>query len=221
MENISAITKNFIERSNGIIALQPEPTDWTGKGFRCFDDGGVELEVGEFLYGLVRVMKPEYILETGTYTGISAMYMAQGLTDNDLGYLETIEFEATHKARAEMLWRNVGVMSRVKCVFIDARKFKPERMYDLMFLDSEPDMRFDELVRFFDHLKPGGFVFIHDLHPHMSQQPHEMFFGWPYGKLPQQIIDWVKDDELRPIHFPTPRGFMGFYKPAPNDFRWR
>lgn len=214
-------TDELIQKSNNLIKLHPEISDWTGKHFQMFDDGGVELEVGEFLYGLVRVLKPESILETGTYTGISAMYMAQGLTDNDLGHLDTVEFEMAHKTRAEELWRRVGVMSRVDCILMDARKFVPKHQYDLLFLDSEPNMRFDELVRFFSSLSPGGFVFIHDLHRHMSQQPHEMFFGWPYGKLPQQIVDWVKDDQLRPVHFPTPRGFMGFYKPREDDFKWR
>ena len=66
----------------------------------------------------------------------------------------------------------------------------------------------------------GGFVFIHDLHRHMSQEPHEKFFGWPFGELPKQVKDWVKDGELRPFHFPTPRGLTGFYKASEGDYNW-
>ena len=79
------VTDELIQKSNGLISLHPEVSDWTGKNFMMFDDGGVELEVGEFLYGLVRVMKPENILTTGVYTGISDMYIAQALVDNGTG----------------------------------------------------------------------------------------------------------------------------------------
>jgi predicted O-methyltransferase YrrM len=214
------LTDDLVQRSNGMIQLHPEVSDNTGK-FLMFDDGGVEAEVGEFLYGIVRLLKPAHILETGTYTGISSMYMAQALKDNGSGGLDTFEIELQHKTRAEELWKKVGVQEFVRCIHADARKVSLTEPSDLMFLDSEPGIRFDELVRFFPFLNPGGFVFIHDLHRHMSQQPNDMFFGWPYGELPKQIINWVNDDELRPIHFPTPRGFMGFYKPDPRDFKWK
>lgn len=215
------LTNELVEKSNGLISLHPEVADWTGKNYEMFDDGGVEREVGEFLYGLVRLMKPRHIFETGTYTGISAMYMAQGLKDNGFGNLDTYEIDATHKNRAEELWRRVGVNNQARCILEDIRKVEEIEPTDLMFLDSEPALRFDELVRFYRYLRPGGFIFIHDLHRHMSQQPHEMFFGWPFGKLPETIKMWVKHGELRALHFPTPRGFMGFYKPTPEDFSWR
>ena len=221
------ITSELVQKSGGLIALHPEVNDWTGKKFMMFDDGGVELEVGEFLYGLMRVLKPDRVLETGTYTGISAMYMAQGLKDNGFGSLSTIEIDLTHKARAEELWKRVGVDDFATCIHTDARGYRPHEddMIDFMFLDSEPEMRFDELVRFFPNLKPGGYVFIHDLHRHMGQgQPvnpdHPEIPNWPWGELPKQIKDWVKDGDLRPMHFPTPRGLLGLYKTHPSDYRW-
>lgn len=214
------ITDELIQKSNGLIGLHPEVNDWTGKNFVMFDDGGVELEVGEFLYGLVRVLKPEKILETGTYTGISAMYMAQGLKDNGMGDIVSLEVDRTHKERAEELWRRVGLSEYARSQLESSEHFESKDEYDLLFLDSEPQYRFGELVKFFPHLKPGGYVFIHDLHRHMSQQPNEKFFGWPFGALPTEIENWVKDGQLRPFHFPTPRGFMGFYKPDPRDYKW-
>lgn len=216
------ITDELIQKSGGLISLRPEVNDWTGKYFQMFDDGGVELEVGEFLYGLLRVLKPNLVLETGTYTGISAMYMGQALNDNGFGNVLSLEIDPVHKKRAEDLWERVGLEEYVGCRLQSSKDFESTEVWDFMFLDSEPEFRFAELVKFFPSLRPGGFVFIHDLHRHMSQAETEgQAFGWPYGALPQQIKDWVKDDELRPIHFPTPRGFMGFYKPALDDFKWR
>lgn len=222
-------TDELIQKSNGIISVEPEINDWTGKHFMMFDSGAIELETGEFLYGLVRVLKPTHIFETGTFTGISAMYMAQGLKDNDIpgSELLTVEIDNTHKERAEKLWKSVSVDKYVQCKLIKSLELElSNRSFDLMFLDSEPNLRFAELVRFFPNLNPGGFVFLHDLHRHMGQnQPgnpdHPEIKNWPWGDLPQQIINWVKDDELRPIHFPTPRGLLGLYKTHPGDYKWK
>lgn len=216
------VTDELVQKSNGLISLKDEVSDWTGKHYLMFDDGGVELEVGEFLYGLVRVLKPNRILETGTYTGISAMYMAQGLKDNGFGTMDSLEIDLTHIVRATELWKRVGVDPFVRSLHVDSKNYilNENDKIDILFLDSEPGLRFDELVKFYPYVNPGGFIFIHDLHRHMSQEPHEMFFGWPFGELPKQIKDWVKDHELWPMHFPTPRGMTGFYKPQENDFKW-
>lgn len=221
------ITDELIQKSNGMISLHEEINDWTGKHFQMFDDGGVELETGEFLYGLMRVLKPENVLETGTYTGISAMYMAQGLKDNGSGSILSLEIDETHKRRATELWKRVGVENYSLCLLKSSKDFIPaEDNYDFMFLDSEPELRFSELVRFFSALKLGGFVFLHDLHRHMGQgqlknPDHPEMNNWPWGDLPKEIIQWVKEDKLRPIHFPTPRGLMGFYKPMVVDYKWK
>jgi hypothetical protein len=88
-------------------------------------------------------------------------------------------------------------------------------------LDTEPQTRFGELVRFYDYLYDGGFFFIHDLNRHMGQVENEEHgFAWPRGQIPEAIKDWVKHDHLRPIYFDTPRGFMGFYKPSEADYKW-
>src|ERR1035437_3057014 len=55
------------------LELKPEITD---DRFQMVDDGAVEQETGELLYSFIRRMKPENVLETGTYTGISSLYMS-------------------------------------------------------------------------------------------------------------------------------------------------
>lgn len=218
---MSNLTDYLIGRSGGLIKTYPEVLD-EGKGYWMFDDGGVEVEVGEFLHGLVKVLKPKRVLTTGVYTGISDMYIAQGLVENGYGASTALEFDSYHLNRAKDLWKRVGVDGVVTGVLGPSLDFQPEGQYELMFLDTEPNLRFKELVKFYDFLAPGGFVFIHDLHRHMSQEPNsEHGFGHPFGELPTKIKSWVKDRELNPIHFPTPRGFMGFYKRDPRDFNWK
>lgn len=210
-----SITEDLV--SAGILEVVPEPTD---NRFQMVNTGSVEVEVGEFLYALVRLIKPFRILETGTYKGVSAMYMALGLRDNGRGSLETIEFAEEHFDEASKLWTDVGVDDLVTLHKQDIREFKTDKEYDMVFLDSEPGMRFDEVVRFFKHTVPGGFILVHDLHHHLSQHPHEKFFGWPYGKIKREMVEWLQDDELRAVSFPTPRGFTLFYKTKADDYRW-
>lgn len=192
----------------------------TASMYSAFNDAGVECEVGEFFYALVRLMKPMNILETGTHWGISASYMGMALQDNGLGGLDTYEFLPEIHAVAKSRFERLG-LDQVYAHLQDVGTLVPDKQYQLMFLDTEPQTRFEEFIRFFDHLDEGGMVFIHDLHPHMHQievEGHE--FAWPYGKIPGFIKQLVTSGMIRPIHFHTPRGLTGFYKVHPEDYKW-
>lgn len=208
-----------------------KPFDPNKIGFASFNDAGIECETGEFLYSLVRLLKPLECLETGTHWGVGASYIGMALKDNKQGHLDTIEFLPEIHMRASQRIVKLGLTEQVTCHYGDAAKFDPHisetglvnpGKYGFILLDTEPQTRFAELIKFFPYLSSGGFVFIHDLHRHMHQIPNEEHgFAWPYGVLPQQIKDWVNDGALRPFHFTTPRGFTGFYKPSSEDYNWR
>jgi predicted O-methyltransferase YrrM len=195
------------------------------RGYASFNDAGIEAETGEFLYGMVRVLKPTRILETGTHFGIGASYMGMGLKDNNHGVLETFEFlPEIRKVAIERFQKMFLSPKWITSYLMDAKDFIPEfpdKPYKLILLDTEPQTRFAELIKFYPYLAPGGFVFIHDLHQHMHQVENaEHGFAWPYGKLPQEIKDMVLTGHLRPFHFETPRGLTGFYKVDSNDYLW-
>lgn len=215
------ITRYLLEKDKTLkIHLESEWGNAGAENYSAFNSGGVECEVGEFLYGLVRMIKPKRILETGTHYGIGAAYMSQALKDNGFGKLTTIEYIPENYQIAVMRM-NVLELENVDLLMMDAGKFTPAMKFDLIFLDTEPQTRFAELVRFYDNLNEGGYVFIHDLHRHMSQvQVSQLGFGWPFGPLPDEIKQLVHDDRLRPFHFNTPRGFTGFYKVSKEDYKW-
>lgn len=83
------------------LDLLPEPTN---AEFKMYNTGGVEQEVGEFLYGLVRILKPNHVLETGTHKGIASSYMGSALKENTKGKLTTVEYEQTHYTEANLLF---------------------------------------------------------------------------------------------------------------------
>lgn len=221
MAAASNLTEYLVEQAGGMITISPEIRD-EGKGYMMFDDGAVEVEVAEFLYGLIRLTKPEKALTTGIYTGISDLYIAKAMKDNGYGSLECLEIETTHLKRANKLWQKCGVDSFIVPWIVSSLEFDPKIIYDFMFLDSEPSIRFAELVRFFPNLNEGGYVGIHDLPRGLCQgnvnPDHPELKSYPYGDIPEQMKDWIKTDKLRLFHFSSPRGLTFFYKVKPDDY---
>lgn len=200
-------------------------------GFSSFNDAGVECETGEYLYSMVRLLKPAHVLETGTHWGIGASYMGLALLDNGMradvpkyGHLDTVEFLPEIHAKAQQRIIEIGLTEQVTCHFGDVANFQPGVgvSYDMILLDTEPQTRFAELLKFYPFVKEGGYIFIHDLHRHCHQIPNdEHGFAWPYGPMPEAIKQLVHEGKLRPFHFNTPRGLTGFYKVSGADYDWK
>lgn len=72
---------------------------------KAFDFGGsdelaMSREEGEFLYSLVRCIKPSVCLEIGTHKGFSTQHIVEALKENDAGHLWTTDpFEYNAKDR--------------------------------------------------------------------------------------------------------------------------
>lgn len=217
----SILTDYFVQKSNGLLKLSPEVSDNSGL-YQMFDDGAVSVEDGEYLYALVKILKPERVHTSGVYTGVSDMYIGQALKDNGFGHSNAVEFESIHLARAEKLWRLTGVSDWVTGKLQSSLDFQPEGEYDFAFLDTECNIRWLEMIRIFPFIKPGGFIGLHDLHKNLGQEDNaEHGFAWPWGPIPQEILQWLKEDKLRVVSFPTPRGITFFYKTHPDDFDWK
>jgi hypothetical protein len=200
------------------------PLDPTKPGFTSFNDAGIETETGEFLYSMVRILKPDWVLETGTHWGVGASYMGQALKDNNYGQLDTIEFISEIYNRALLRIQTLNLQHIVNCHLGDVAKYEPSQQYKLILLDTEPQTRFAELIKFYPYLEPGGFIFIHDTPRSLCQgninPDWPNIKSWPFGDIPVIIKTWVKENKLRPFHFQTPRGLVGFYKTHPDDVHW-
>jgi predicted O-methyltransferase YrrM len=193
------IGRYISEHSGGMVTISPETGDT--RGYLCFDAGGVEVEAGELLYGLVRAMKPERILETGTRLGAAAAYIGLALEENGRGMLTTIEINPDYVQSARTLMRRLGVSEYVQCIAGDACLYRPSEPVDMLFLDTELQFRFADAVRLWPWLKPSGLLIIHDLHAHMEQ----LSIG-TYGAMPDAMRSWIVTGQLQSLHIETPRG---------------
>lgn len=190
--------------------------------YSAFNSGGVECEVGEFLYAFLRMTKPGCVLETGTHYGIGASYMGMALKENKGGHLDTIEFLQPIYDVAKERIRKLGLDEYVTCHFGDVKDFEPKmKKYQFILLDTEPDIRFGEFLKFYPYLDEGGYMFIHDLGRGLGQvQSPNLPFAWPFGVLPDGMVQLMKDHKIRPFHFSTPRGLSGFYKVHEGDYKY-
>lgn len=188
-------------------------------GFHMFDSGSAEIEVCEFLYTLIRLMKPDRVLETGTYNGIASTYLAYALMDNQRGVLDTIEFSIDRYHGALRLHQSIPILDGLIEYWVcDSRQWNPSEDYDVVLLDTEPQQRFDEFIKIWAHVKPGGVILIHDLHPHLghTDQTINGMYDWPYGDFRPKLGPYISSHEVQVVSFPTPRGLTMFQKTAPN-----
>lgn len=113
---------------------------------------------GTLLRFLSSMMKPERILEIGTFTGYSTICLAAGMPYN--GVLHTIE---VNPEQEEMIRRYVwesGMQEQIRLHIGDAKTILPtlDERWDLVYIDADKAsyLLYYELV--IDRVKPGGFI---------------------------------------------------------------
>jgi caffeoyl-CoA O-methyltransferase len=113
---------------------------------------------GRFLSLVSHLIRPECILEIGTYTGYSAICMAEGLSET--GKLITIDINAELETRVRGYFELAGLTQKVDYRIGDAKKVIPSLnvTFDLVFIDADKEnyALYYDLV--FDKVRPGGVI---------------------------------------------------------------
>jgi caffeoyl-CoA O-methyltransferase len=113
---------------------------------------------GRFLSMISWMIRPRRILEIGTYTGYSALCLAEGLTDD--GRLITIDHNEELEGFARSYWQQSPLNTKIDFRLGLAADIIPalEETFDLVFIDADKrnnSLYFDLI---FDKLRPGGFI---------------------------------------------------------------
>lgn len=113
---------------------------------------------GMLLQFISRMIRPRRILEIGTFTGYSAICLAQGLTDD--GLLHTIECDDERAPMILEFIQRAGLSERIQLHLGNAAEIIPtlNETFDLVFLDAGKldYARHYELC--LPLLRPGGFL---------------------------------------------------------------
>jgi predicted O-methyltransferase YrrM len=113
---------------------------------------------GKFLELISLMIRPENILEIGTFTGYSAICLSKGL--NPGGKLITIELNDELTAFSHSYFCRAGAESKITQLTGNAIDLIPgiNLMFDLVFIDGDKREYIDYYRLVIDKVKPGGFI---------------------------------------------------------------
>ncbi|MDB5228500.1 MAG: putative O-methyltransferase [Bacteroidota bacterium] len=113
---------------------------------------------GQFLKFISQMIKPERVLEIGTYTGYAAICLAEGLTKE--GKLFTIDINEELEDLVKTYIEKAGLQKKIIQIIGDAREEiqKLNETFDLVFIDADKQnySLYYDLV--FDKVRSGGFI---------------------------------------------------------------
>ncbi len=113
---------------------------------------------GRFLAMVSQMMRPQRILEIGTYTGYSAICLAQGLTEN--GHLHTIDINEELEEMSSRYITEAGFRGRITQHTGKAAEIIPQldEVFDLVFIDADKAGYIGYYDLVWEKLRPGGFM---------------------------------------------------------------
>ena len=113
---------------------------------------------GRVLSMLMKIITPTNILAIGTYTGYSALCMAEGLTSN--GKLTTIDINVELEELVTKYFNMSAYSSQLHYINGDAKNIIPSlnEKYDVVFIDADKEnySMYYELI--FDKMNIGGYI---------------------------------------------------------------
>jgi predicted O-methyltransferase YrrM len=135
-------------------------------------------EVGRLLYMLVRLIRPQTVVEFGTSFGASLVYLAAALRDNGNGLVIGTEFNANKITVATANAKRAGLSNHVRLLDGDAitTLATVSAPVDLFLLDGWKELYFPALSAIEPALRPGSVVIADNL-----------------SMLPQGYLDYVRN----------------------------
>lgn len=168
----------------------PEPGRWSAP-----DEWATETDVSRLLGDLVRALKPDYVVETGSYVGYTAREIGLALAELGRGQLLSIELA---KAKADLARERVKGLP-VTIVTNRAAHVEPSQPIDLLFVDSSWEDRMVEVRHFRQWASPRCVIVAHDSAVPVSYPGVPAFYASMDAAVADgTVLPWLK--------LPTPRG---------------
>lgn len=113
---------------------------------------------GRVLKMLVRMAQPKNILEIGTFSGYSAICLAEGLAEGGMVYTFEINDEQEDFTRPWI--ENSPVADKIKFIIGDALTEAPKLgvEFDMAFIDGDKRTYMESYEMVLSVLRPGGFI---------------------------------------------------------------
>ncbi|GAA4337580.1 O-methyltransferase [Mucilaginibacter gynuensis] len=116
---------------------------------------------GRVLSMLSKMMQPKLILEIGTFTGYSAICLAEGLAEG--GILHTIEVNREMEEMISSHLKSTNVENKIKVHYGPAEQIIADSDYkniDIVFIDADKQNNFTYFQLIIDKVRSGGLIII-------------------------------------------------------------
>ena len=143
---------------------------------------------GNILYNICRKLKPEIVLEIGTFHGFSSAYLLSAIKDNDYGFLYSVDSNIEHLKIAHEYLKNISKNFELieafssyispKYITTDyAFELDWDKPIDLLFVDGAHDFKsvISDLDKFVPYVTKGGLVICHD-YDHECKKAIDIYF---------------------------------------------
>jgi len=186
------------ERAQGALLAEyhratpecPHPERWS-----MYDSMTAEAEVLEFLRTLITTVKPELVVETGSFLGVSTLWIAEGLKANGFGKIVSCEFDPVVFQKAKEKVAASGLAEWIELRNESSLEMQVDGAVDLFFSDSDMPIREQEVMRFLPQIRPTGLILMHDASSHLKVVRDAAFRMEAEGLLSC-------------VFLPTPRGLV-------------
>lgn len=113
---------------------------------------------GRLLSMISHMVRPRRILEIGTFTGYSALCLAEGLTEG--GELHTIELRDNDAATAKEFFKRSSFAERIILHTGNALEIVPQlnESWDLVFIDADKPSYIKYFTLVLPHIRQNGFI---------------------------------------------------------------
>lgn len=143
-----------ISRLDSALRWIERETNLRTKQFRMLSNGSQ----GMFLQAFSLMIRPENILELGTFTGYSTLSLTRGLVQS--GVVDSIEiYDELEDIIRDGIGR-AGLENKINLYLGDAKDIVPtlDKMYDIVYIDANKREYIDYFNLVFDKLNVGGYI---------------------------------------------------------------
>ena len=153
-------------------------SSWTQGGFLCF---------------MSKLLNPHSILEIGSFTGFSALCLAEGLTAN--GELHTIEIRAEDAHQAQNAFKQSTRSHQLHIHIGEAKEIIPtlKKKWDLIFIDADKTSYIDYYNMVLPLLNEKGIIIVDNVlfHGEVLEEP----IKGKNAKAIQAFNEYILSDE--------------------------
>lgn len=163
---------------------------------------------GRVLSMLSQMIRPHRILEIGTFTGYSALCLAEGLADG--GKIITVDKNEELEVMARRFFAKSGYEEVIDYHVAEATELIPEidGPFDLVFIDADKINYYNYFKLVLEKVRPGGFI----IADNVLWSGKVVETGKKIDKDTQALQDFNRlvhaDDRVEKVLFPIRDGLM-------------